>query len=822
MPTRFGAVLRRHRTAAGLTQEELAERAGLSVDAIGSLERGARRAPHQETVELLDTLIRSAAESAVRVVAAYRTTDVAPRTPLAVALADLAQAGLATQVELGPLASEEAELLLQRLFEGAGKTVDATLAARVLRRAGGLPLFLVTYAQSVRTANESGVDTIPWNVTQSIRQRVATLSDGARELLGVAAVAGRVVSSTLLVSVLNSLERDEAAILPALATACAARLLVEEGDEAYAFAHDLIREVVEADLGAAKRRMLHRRLAEALERMPEQPPVERLAHHYLQSGEKAKALPYLLQSGDRAEAIYAHDDAERQYRTAADLARTLGDQAQEAEALEKQGGALSEIPRYDAALEVLEQGIAGYRTCGDIGGQARCLTLMGHIFSRKGMIEEELERLLPRLEALAAAESDDLRGQLAVHLALADLLCFSPRPDEELLAAQRARELAQTLGDQRQLAKAALLYSFALTDSRTPLAAFPVMEEAAYLLEAIGDVRMLQDALACLAEMSWDMMGEWGQADRYNERTLAYAQRLGDPAAIAMAHRRRAEVAYRAGDWERARAEAEHALALWPPEDMGWWLAYISSILGTVRLHQGDWDTGTRWLEQAIDHAASRGGYDPVLYSQAALAERDLLEGHHESARTRMDWVLERFGHRDYLRALGLPYLAWAALERGELAEAETLATHAVAELRALGLRAHLVETALRVKALVLIAQERWDNAVEALEETLALCRDMSYPYPEAKALYVFGLLEMRRGHSEAARQRFEQALAICARLSERLYAEHIERALIDRAEPEAMPHSMHDHSGRQRRPRAGEGPKRPRNSASELKRDSE
>jgi tetratricopeptide (TPR) repeat protein/transcriptional regulator with XRE-family HTH domain len=732
-----------------------------------------------DALDLLDTLIRSAPEASgtrLRVVAAYRSTEVAPEAPLAGMIADLAQSNLATQLELGPLASDEAGRLLQALFAGApdvAQIVEGALAARIVKHAGGLPFFLVTYAQSVRTSGD--VDTVPWTVAQSIRQRVAALPGEARDLLGTAAVAGRVVAGELLVS---ALDLPEDSVLAAIAAACAARLLVEDGDEAYAFAHDLIQEVVEADLGAAKRRVLHRRLGEALERLPGQPPVERLAYHYAQGGERAKALPYLLQSGDRAEAIYAHDEAERQYRTAADLARALGDRPREAEALEKQGGALMERPRYDAALEVLEQAIAGYRLCGDIGGQARCLSLMVHLYSRKGIIEEELEQLLTRLETLAAAESVDQRGQVAVQLALTDLLLYSPRPDEELSAAQRALELVQTLGDQRQLAMATVQYGLALTDSRTPpLAVFPVIEEAARLCEAVGDQRTLQDALECLADMSWNV-GEWARADQYIERKLDFAQPLGDSVSIADAHRQHAELAYRTGDWERARAEAERALALWPPEVMGWSLAYIPSLLGMIHLHQGNWETGTRWLEQAIAHATPRGGYDPVVYSQLVLAEYDLLAGRHTSTRARIESALARFGYRDYLRARGLPFLAWAALERGDLAEAETLAAHAVDELRTLGLRANLVEAGLRVRALVAIAQQRWDDAVDMLEETLSLCRAMPYPYPEAKALYVYGLLEIRRGHPTAARQRFEDALAICARLGERLYAGYIERAL--------------------------------------------
>src|SRR5437899_966419 len=49
----FGTLLRRRRTATGITQEALAERAGLSVRAISDLERGINRAPRKENVQSL-------------------------------------------------------------------------------------------------------------------------------------------------------------------------------------------------------------------------------------------------------------------------------------------------------------------------------------------------------------------------------------------------------------------------------------------------------------------------------------------------------------------------------------------------------------------------------------------------------------------------------------------------------------------------------------------------------------------------------------------------------------------------------------------------
>jgi transcriptional regulator with XRE-family HTH domain len=49
----FGEELRRYRRAAGLTQETLAERAGLSTRAISDLERGLKHRPRRDTCRLL-------------------------------------------------------------------------------------------------------------------------------------------------------------------------------------------------------------------------------------------------------------------------------------------------------------------------------------------------------------------------------------------------------------------------------------------------------------------------------------------------------------------------------------------------------------------------------------------------------------------------------------------------------------------------------------------------------------------------------------------------------------------------------------------------
>ena len=125
-------------------------------------------------------------------------------------------------------------------------------AQAAIRRTGGVPFYLVSYAHELRLQQSRtvAVDDVPWSVAHSVRQRVAALPAPAQELLRVASVVGRTAPRALLSAVVA---RPDGDVLTALDAAHQARLLVEEGPYAYQFAHDVIREVVEADLGAARR-----------------------------------------------------------------------------------------------------------------------------------------------------------------------------------------------------------------------------------------------------------------------------------------------------------------------------------------------------------------------------------------------------------------------------------------------------------------------------------------------------------------------------------------------------------------------------------------
>lgn len=85
---------------------------------------------------------------------------------------------------------------------------------------------------------------------------------------------------------------------------------------------------------------------------------------------------------------------------------------------------------------------------------------------------------------------------------------------------------------------------------------------------------------------------------------------------------------------------------------------------------------------------------------------------------------------------------------------------------------------ALHCGARIAMRQGQWQAAWELLDESLTLSRYLPRPYAEAKALYAYGQIHAAQREPERAREQLEAALAILTRLGERLYAEHVERAL--------------------------------------------
>lgn len=185
----FGGLLRGFRLTAGLSQQALAERAGLSVDAVAALERGRRRNPRAFTVRVLaDTLglgerhreeLVRAATGAVPVARSDLTRPPTPRGPLVGRDADVAT--------VASLLADQARLVTLAGPGGVGKTqlaltVAGELAHGYVDGVAFAPLAFLTDAAALpeAVANALGIRQVGG---QSVEESIAGELGDRRPLL---------------------------------------------------------------------------------------------------------------------------------------------------------------------------------------------------------------------------------------------------------------------------------------------------------------------------------------------------------------------------------------------------------------------------------------------------------------------------------------------------------------------------------------------------------------------------------------------------------------------------------------------------------------
>jgi tetratricopeptide (TPR) repeat protein len=730
-----------------------------------------------DALDLLATLLRAPAEGPLRVVAAYRDTEVSPTDSLAGLLADLARDRLVTQLTVSPLTPSEAANLFDLLLEEDTRP-QAHMEALV-QRTGGVPFFIVNCAYMVRDGaiDPDRTSDIPWDVAQNIRQRMAALPTPARELLGMAAIIGRQAPRALLVSATTRLGWSKHGVLEGLEAACQARLLVESGPETYQFAHDLIREGLSTMLSSARRAAFHGAVAEALEQAPGDPVVEQLAYHYSRAGDLEKAIVYLERAGDRAHTMRAHAEEMTYYQELVERLQLVGRVVALAAASEKLGRALLAAARYDAALDAFNRAVAIYHTTDDVEGVGRVLTHIGRAHAQRGTAQEGLTLLQPIIPRLS--QSAISAGTLAtLYLALAQLFAFSGQYTAQLAAATQAADLAGTTHDDCLLAQAELSRGDALGMLHHQEDALQVMQRVVPLAEAAGDLLTLSEALNNLAQ-AYENRGEFDKSMPSMDRALQVAEQLGDPVQLALVTCNRGQSAFYVGEWSQAHSYHERAVMMMSHLDRSLISAYPLGGLGVLLLSEGQREVGTSYLQELASTGERSNDRGLLRYARCALAECDLLDGYTDKVVTALTPLLDQPGREETGVIKMLPLLAWAYLQEGNVSKADALVEQSLTRATAQNMR-RLQPDGLRVKALLAIRQESWHVAERLLDESVSLCRAMRYPYGEAKTLYVYGLLHMRKGTQEQARAQLEAALSICARLGERLYAVHAERLLAE------------------------------------------
>ena len=268
------------------------------------------------TSDLLVFLVRSLRRGRVVVVGTFRTDDLAGGDALLVRLAELTRLSNVTRIELKPLDVDQQREMLAAIL---GRVPEPAVVRRIHARSEGNPFFTEELVAA------GGPDGDPARLPPSLRDillgRLAGLSDEARRVLRIAAVAGKLTDDSLLFDVTGS-PPDE--LDHAIRETIHRQVLdVDERSGTYQFRHALLAEAVASELLPGERRRLHEEVATwqsaagpggAL-----RGTASELAHHWFAAGRLSEALVASIAASRAATAFFAHADAFRQAERAVDL-----------------------------------------------------------------------------------------------------------------------------------------------------------------------------------------------------------------------------------------------------------------------------------------------------------------------------------------------------------------------------------------------------------------------------------------------------------------------------------------------------------------------
>ena len=432
------------------------------------------------SLEALQYVVRRLGPTPTLITGTYRQTEIDKRHPLVKMLDSFSDDPRYISMFLGPFSpSEHRQFVEAMVGEGA---VSEDLTKRLFEATEANPFFT---KELIRSLVESGgisrdergswalsgemaisSDALPATIQQAVEKRVERLPDSAREVLAVASVLGK----TFEFRDLESLSESKGEIEDIVERLIVDGIIEEEREsrgDRLTFSSGIVRDVLYGALSRRKRKSLHRRYAEQLEkrfegRLDRIYPL--LVHHFSEGDVPEKTISYgliaarksldafspeptieviktvldFLEDGDLADPqsegdarmllVSAYrmsgnvDAALREAEAAARAYRKAKSERNAAEAFLAAAEAAWEGRRVEEARKWLLQGTSAARQSGETGVLSRLLSLAATVANLRGEYEsakeflEEAERLEGGQEK-AAAESLPSGGTLVVALA---------------------------------------------------------------------------------------------------------------------------------------------------------------------------------------------------------------------------------------------------------------------------------------------------------------------------------------------------------------------------------------------------------------------
>ena len=577
------------------------------------------------------------------------------------------------QLTPGPLASAELRALADAATDA--EPLPPHVLDLAVERSAGNPQFL----RDLLRAAAAGDEELPDTIEAAAMARIDRLEPGDRMLIRRASILGLSFHPRFLAEVLDA----EVAPPTAETWARLGAFLTADGDGYLRFRRGVVRDAAYEALPYRLRRTLHaavgRRMEEDYAEMLDE-VGGLLSLHFFRAGDHTRTWTYARSAARRAEERFAYAAAAGLHRRALEAARTLevppGELAEEWEALGEAYTRTGEVSRavsaFRRARELLPEDRV--RAAGLMHRNARVNERVG----RTRSAVRWAHRGLRELEGVDGPEAAAERARLVT--TLGSVRRQQGRTAEAARLFRDGLRDAELAGDDVLEARAGFMLDWALFELGRREEAVR-SERALEIYERVGDLERQAVVLNNLGMFAyWE--GRWTRASELYARAAETSERAGDAWAAAYGDCNIGELLADQGRYEQAELRLRRARRVWrgTQDDAG--VAFTSALLGRLAAREGRGEEGIELIRLAIRDFRDLDAAGDAALSEAYLAEALLLMGRAVEALAEADRQLAQ-SDRAAVRPLLLRVRGAALAAAGEDEQALQALQASLAEARA-------------------------------------------------------------------------------------------------------------------------------------------
>jgi len=749
---------------------------------------------------LLHYLARGVYRAPLLLLGAYRGTDIDAKHPLTPVLTELNRERLLRSISLRRMSLADISEMIKQILEQ--DDIPTEFCRMVYEKTGGNPFFAEEVINSLkeeeviyRQENKWKIKEVsriefPETVKSVLKTRFARLDEECQNVLTLASFVGNDFTLETMSALTGIEENKLLELMDRMLKTGLIKAREVRGEGVCSFADILVRDVVYEEVSLLKRKKLHGVVGCALEKVYAKKIDEHfgeLAYHFLESGDKDKALDYFLKAGEKAQKVYAHNEAFSYLQRALELLEEKEDTVeQKARVTENLGDIKGYIGETEACIEYWDKSLMLWDQLVDRKSISRLHVKMARVFwDEFGDKEKASEHHHMALEIL---EKEHESVELAsLYEDISHMLWRSGKSTDALAWTKKALKLAEKLGDPGVLAESYNDLGTLGMNSGEFEKAFTYYEQGLRIAVEKDCTRAAIRLYRNLCVNYFDT-GEFKRAFETAQKGSELAKKAGDVHNLAMIDFALAGCYAYMGEYEKAISMFEDLLVLAKRIRSTTEVANMMWALGVCYLYLGEFDRSLQYLTEALDTAKKVGEYQGIgtsahFLGQLFMEMEDYTEAEKYFKESNTTW--ENSGSTDAQFTVTYPALSKLYLKEGKIRKAEELVEKTYEYVTKTRNKVAMSDADM-LKGMLLREQKNWEQSLQHFEKSLQGYKSMNaqkwYVGSFAELLYEYGLAYLGRneeGDKEKAYGLMDQALEICRKTGARKKVEKIRSRMI-------------------------------------------